>query len=351
MFERNVDKLTTDTKKKKLKELCRTRWVERHDAFEVFIELFPAIIETLEHFALLPSTRKPGMPSASDLLNAVLKFEFIITLLNVHKCLSYLRGLSKSLQDSGLEIAKALQQIDVVKGALNDSRTGVDEFHSAIHTRAVKMCEEYDIDVKIPRLCKRQTMRNNVPISDVDQYYRVAVTTKFLDYLNNEMNDRFSDMHMKVAMSVKVIPAYMKEMPSSSDFTFFSEDIESECLLDTELHQWYRKWKDVTEKPKSVEDTLSKCDEDFYPNIKSILRICGCFPVTSCECERSISIMRLLKTYLRSTMGQDRLTGLAMMYIHRDIDVNTQDIVREFSRVKPQRILLPDILFCNEGEC
>jgi hypothetical protein len=35
---------------------------------------------------------------------------------------------------------------------------------------------------------------------------------------------------------------------------------------------------------------------------------------------------------LRSTMGQGRLTSLALMYIHRDIPVNTQKIVADFAR-------------------
>ena len=81
--------------------------------------------------------------------------------------------------------------------------------------------------------------------------------------------------------------------------------MESVDLLETEVHQWYRQWINQKEKPTTIESTLAQCDEQFYPNIKSILRIYGCFPVTSCECERSISIRRLLKTYLRSTMGQE----------------------------------------------
>lgn len=35
-----------ESKKNKLKELCRTRWVERHDAFNIFIELFPKVTTT-----------------------------------------------------------------------------------------------------------------------------------------------------------------------------------------------------------------------------------------------------------------------------------------------------------------
>ena len=110
-LEENIEKLTTGTKRTKLKQLCRTRWVERHDAFEVFSDLLAAIVETLEGYSQLPSTRKPGMPSASDLLNSILKFDFLVTIVAVHKCLSYMKGLSKTLQDSGLEIGKALEHI------------------------------------------------------------------------------------------------------------------------------------------------------------------------------------------------------------------------------------------------
>ena len=45
------------------------------------------------------------------------------------------------------------------------------------------------------------------------------------------------------------------------------------------------------------------------------------FPVTSCECERSISTLGIVKTKLRATMGQDRLTGLCLLSRHRDIHV------------------------------
>jgi hypothetical protein len=58
---------------------------------------------------------------------------------------------------------------------------------------------------------------------------------------------------------------------------------------------------------------VSKLIELFFSNVATILRISAVFPVTSCECERSISTLRLRKTYLRSTMGQGRLTSLALI--------------------------------------
>ena len=48
-------------------------------------------------------------------------------------------------------------------------------------------------------------------------------------------------------------------------------------------------------------------------------------PITTCEAEHTVSCLRRLKTYMRSTMGQDRLTGLAVMHIHCQIDVDIDD--------------------------
>ena len=39
-------------------------------------------------------------------------------------------------------------------------------------------------------------------------------------------------------------------------------------------------------------------------------------PVTSCEAERSFSTLRRLKTYLRTTMSQERLNGLALLNVY-----------------------------------
>jgi hypothetical protein len=43
-------------------------------------------------------------------------------------------------------------------------------------------------------------------------------------------------------------------------------------------------------------------------------------------------------------MGQSGLNSLALMYIHRDIPVNTLKIVADFARRQPRRMILPEIL-------
>ena len=56
-----------------------------------------------------------------------------------------------------------------------------------------------------------------------------------------------------------------------------------------------------------------------FPNLAVALRIFLTLPVTVASAERSFSKLKLIKTYLRSTMTQDRLVGLAIMSIENDV--------------------------------
>ena len=56
-------------------------------------------------------------------------------------------------------------------------------------------------------------------------------------------------------------------------------------------------------------------DADCYPNISVAYRIL----LTVASAERSFSKLKLLKNYLRSTMSQERLNGLAMCTIEKNI--------------------------------
>ena len=71
-------------------------------------------------------------------------------------------------------------------------------------------------------------------------------------------------------------------------------------------------------------------DLDCYPNVSIAYRILLTVPVTVASAERSFSKLKLLKNCLRSTMLQERLNGLAMCSIEKDIlDKIDLDIVIE----------------------
>ena len=47
---------------------------------------------------------------------------------------------------------------------------------------------------------------------------------------------------------------------------------------------------------------------------------------------------------MRSTMGQERFSGLALMNIHLDIPINIDEIIDDFSQKHPRRMQLENIL-------
>jgi len=65
-----------------------------------------------------------------------------------------------------------------------------------------------------------------------------------------------------------------------------------------------------------------KIDQSVY----RFLRIGATLPVSVATSERSFSSFRRLKTYLRNKTGEERLNGLTLLNVHRDIEVNCEDI-------------------------
>ena len=90
--------------------------------------------------------------------------------------------------------------------------------------------------------------------------------------------------------------------------------------------------------PEIVVDAFKECDADIYPRINILLQILATLPVTNASAERSFSALRLLEIWLRTTMLQDRLVGLALLHIHYDMDIKPKDIVERFAKQKNRNI-------------
>lgn len=76
-----------------------------------------------------------------------------------------------------------------------------------------------------------------------------------------------------------------------------------------------------------------------FPNISIAYRILFTVPVTVASAERSFSNLKLLKNYLRSTMSQERLNGLATICIEKDLldKVNIDTIINDFASKNSRR--------------
>ena len=58
--------------------------------------------------------------------------------------------------------------------------------------------------------------------------------------------------------------------------------------------------------------------------LHAALRLAATFPMITCSCDCSISVLRRLKTYVRNTMSQERMNGLALLNVHREISVSAE---------------------------
>uniref|UniRef100_A0A453AZZ7 HAT C-terminal dimerisation domain-containing protein n=1 Tax=Aegilops tauschii subsp. strangulata TaxID=200361 RepID=A0A453AZZ7_AEGTS len=72
---------------------------------------------------------------------------------------------------------------------------------------------------------------------------------------------------------------------------------------------------------------------DCYPNISIAYRILFTVPVTVASAERSFSNLKLLKNYLRSTITQDKLNGLATICIEEKLsdEIDIDPIISDFA--------------------
>jgi hypothetical protein len=83
---------------------------------------------------------------------------------------------------------------------------------------------------------------------------------------------------------------------------------------------------------------LSEVTELFSENnfhialssMNELLKILWTISVNSCECERSFSCLKRLKSYLRNSMGEERLSGIALLNIERNFEINLDQIVTDF---------------------
>ncbi|XP_066029621.1 52 kDa repressor of the inhibitor of the protein kinase-like [Pocillopora verrucosa] len=204
------------------------------------------------------------------------------------------------------------------------------------------------------RIAQRQMHRNNAPAATPEGYFKINLTRVFLDHVLQQLNTRFQDDVFVCYKGISIIPSVLLATDPAwkanvLEFcNHYRQDIPNYAGLQAELLLWERLWKGRDNRgdiiPDSLEATLKDIDKDAYVNIYSMLKVLITIPISSASCERSISSLRNLKNYLRNTMTQDRLNGLALMHAHRDMDFDLERIIDLFAELHPRRMRMANIL-------
>ena len=102
------------------------------------------------------------------------------------------------LPNSEGDIVKAYNKIELIKGTLQDTvRNG---YNDTWFDQAAKLTETVVVSPLKPRTCSRQTLRANAPSETPQDYYRINLTTPFIDHLFMELNTRFDKINLSFAV-------------------------------------------------------------------------------------------------------------------------------------------------------
>jgi len=165
-----------------------------------------------------------------------------------------------------------------------------------------------------------QRYRANPQVADTKDYW-------FLDHLLNELRDRF--VKLKQEDELHIYDAYRPDLQTPQEFTL-------------EVKSWKARWELYpTDQigPSHLCETLELANKKLYPHLYCILKNYIAIPPSTTTAERSFSVLKRVKTYLRATMSQERLSALALLHIHRDIQLQLDAVVDTFNNTRQRKLL------------
>jgi len=313
-----------------VKQWSETRWESRINSIKALRFQLSSILNALEEVSETANDLM-AQSEAVSLSNEIGNYEFILSLVIWYDILTEVNIVSKSVQDHNMDINTSVKLVQSLIQFLHQFRK--DGFNLA-KIAAKKLAEDADITVafKNPRVRKK---------------------TKLFDYenvdepvLNNE--DRFRTNYFFIVLdhAIQSIEKRFNQLETYSDnFGFLhridklktmeNDDILKHCkdlqiiLTDNDLKDIdgldlfseliiFRSL--VVENTNSLQAlNILKTSHGSFPNLTIALRIMLTIPVTSACAERSFSKLKLIKTYLRNRLGQDKLSELALISIEEEV--------------------------------
>ena len=351
-FEKHISNHCPSLKRNKLKDPGRTRWLEWIFSLGAVVDLYPAIWETLEDMRLNTDKQYNALTQkdALNIFKAIDSFDFLITLIVTYNIFNYTLLVTELLQSKNNDIADGIHMIDSLISLLSEIRENCDIYHNKWFQQAVDIAEKFDISVSHPRITKKQTQRANHPSNSTQEYYKYSLTIPLVDHVFSDISSRFSKESIVAYSGLYLIPSKIVSLNHDSVnfslkeklseiFKFYEEDLLSPHLFENELELWQHHWIEGNgDCPSNIVNTLKAIDFDVFPNIKECLKILGTLPITSCECERTFSGLRRVKTHCRTSMSDDRLSDLCIINFHYDKTPNSSSVIDMFAAMKNRRL-------------
>lgn len=329
-----------------VKSLSNTRWESRIKSVKAIRFQAPQLRSALAELYKSGDDAKTKS-DAKNLFDVMGTFEFLLGMVIWHDVLFAVNMVSKKLQSATMCVDSTLQQIEGVMEYFAKYRN--EGFASSLDIArgiALDMNIKPSFPVKRRASRKKQFDENDSDcieeILEAEKAFEVNYFLVVVDMANASLKNRFEELN--VFKSIFGFLLNSKTMKSLNDValrkccTKFAETFTQNDSSDVEVDEFFSELRVL----QMTLPDASMCaieifefvrNVDCYPNVLVAYRILFTIPVTVASAERSFSKLKLLKNYLRSSMSQERLNGLAALCIEKDmldeIDVNT--IIDDFA--------------------
>lgn len=330
-----------------LSALSDTRWACRWHNVSAVKHAYNSITATLEEFSVPPYRR---FTEASGLLHSVEKLEFCVCLIVFSHALRIIHIASQALQKADTTLAQASSVLQTTIRGLQDMRSKWEAMWGEIIT----FCESHNISVTEPEhkrparvpaasssalsvglLGQRDLCASNS--ESLKERWARRVFYPVIDALVGACNKRFSEEAMDIAQCVDAV------LKCNADGALgLMKKYASTLSINIDLAHAEMTMVKMSTGGMSLANLKTAALTGFYPNFAKLLKLALSLPVGTATCERSFSAMRRVRNWMRTTMAQQRLSSLSLLYIESDITkkIKPEDIVDRFDAKAPRRMLL-----------
>ena len=238
-------------------------------------------------------------------------------------------NLSKTLQKSTLSAANAQHIASLTVTTLSKMRTDA-EFNAFLAT-VQSLCTTVGADQPcLPR--KRKVPRriddgsgDSYSSETAEEHYRLQYF-EAIDLAVESIKDRFDQPGYAVYRNLEEL---LLKGANGKDYSEHLRDV-SAMYHELDASQLEPQLSNLATyfKENSIEVSLEEClkylrslspaAKSFYSEVCTLARLILVMPATNAVSERSFSVMRRIKSYLRSTMGQARLNHIMVLNIYKE---------------------------------
>nr|XP_047138991.1 uncharacterized protein LOC124814929 [Hydra vulgaris] len=185
---------------------------------------------------------------------------------------------------------------------------------------------------------------------EVSKNFECNVFNVALDNLASQMRSRFKVIEEKCSRFFFLWSLQKSQtdqelgLKAENLAKLYPEDLCKNKFSD-EFRHFFSVRRNIVASEKPVEllnEVYAKGLHSIFPQVCVSLRIFLTLPVSTSEGERSFSKLAIIKDYLRSTMGQERLCYLMILSIESDlaINVNYEEVISNFAAKKARKMCL-----------